>query len=169
MTENKTYTYTARNTGDFNKVVTFTLHDGHMRVGLSGLMDQIQTVASSEEKSDEIKHQAATQARPALLKLRENISGPVDINDVNANLSGDRLRVTLWPRLGGLRVAPVRINMGQVDNQGAAEAFVDELNRRKEGQSDSRRFFGPLDYWIGWVGILLVIGFFIRRPTQEDG
>ena len=168
MTDNKTYTYTARNTGDFNKVVTFTLYDGHLRVGLSGLMSQVQTVASSAEKSDELKHQAATQAKPALLKIREDISGPVDINDVNARLNGDRFRVTIWPRLGGLRVAPVRINMGRVDNREAAESFVDELEKRKEARTDTRRYLGMLDYWIGWIGLLLAIGLFIRRLKNDN-
>lgn len=168
MGNTKTYNYTARNIKDTNKVVTFTLYDGHMRVGLTGLFDQAQTVAHSKDKTDELKHQVAVQAQPALLKLKEEISGPVDINDVNAKLIGDVFHVTMWPRMGGLRLAPVRINMGQVDNQDAAESFVDELEKRKEARADNRRFLGPLDYWIGWLGMVLLIGFFIRRPSHSE-
>jgi hypothetical protein len=165
----KTYTYTARNINDPGKVVTFTLLDGHMRVNLTGLLDQANSVASSEEKSGELKHQMSLQAKPALLKLKEGISGPIHVNDVKAKLDDDRLHVTLWQRMGGLRLAPVQFDMGQVDNDEAAEAFVDELEQRKEETaSDARRFFGPLDYWIGWAGLLLLIGFFIRRPKNKE-
>lgn len=168
MENTKTYTYTARNINDINKVVTFTLYDGHMRVGLTGLLDQAQTVAHSEKKSNEIKHQIAVQSKPALLRLKEEISGPVNVKDVNANLDGDRLKVTMWPRIGGLRLAPVRVNMGQIDNQDAAEAFVDELDRRQETKADNKRFLGPLDYWIGWLGVALLIGLLIRRPLNSE-
>ena len=59
--------------------------------------------------------------------------------------------------------------MGQVDNEEAAEAFVDELEQRKEEtKSNASRFFGPLDYWIGWAGMLLLIGLFIRRPKNNE-
>lgn len=164
---NKTYTYTARNSEDLNRVVTFTLYDGHMRVGLTGLLDQVQAVAGSEERSDELKRQAAIQVRPALLKIKEGLSGPIKVGDVDAKLNGDRLKVIMWPRLRGLRLAPVRINMGGIDNPDAAESFVDELEKRKE-TTDTRSFFGPLDYWFGWAGLLLLIGLFIRRTKNNN-
>ena len=169
MQENlDTHTYTARNMDDPNKVVTFTLYDGHMRVNLTGLVDQARAVSGTEEKSDELKHQVALQAKPALLKLKEGISGPVHISDVNANLKDEQLQVTMWPRVGGLRLAPVQLDMGLVDNEDAASAFVDELEERKEKGSDARRFLGPLDYWIGWLGMLLLIGLFLRRPKSNE-
>jgi hypothetical protein len=103
-----------------------------------------------------------------LLKLKEGISGPVHVNDINAAMDDDRLRVTMWPRVAGLRLAPVQLKMGQVDNEEAAEAFVDELKQRKDmTESDSRKFFGPLDYWIGWAGLMLLIGLFIRRSKPD--
>lgn len=169
QTDHKTYTYTARNINDPDKVVTFTLYDGHMRVNLTGLFDQANTVAKSDEKSGELKHQVSLQAKPALLKLKEGVSGPIHINDVNAKMEDDQLQVTLWQRMGGLRLAPVQFDMGQVDNEEAAEAFVDEVEQRKETtESDVRRFFGPLDYWLGWAGLLLLIGLFIRRPKHNE-
>jgi len=167
-TEHKTYTYTARNIADPDKVVTFTLYDGHMRVNLTGLLDQARTVSSADEKSGELKRQVSLQARPALLKLKEGVSGPVHINDINARMDDDRLQVTMWPRVAGLRLAPVQLKMGQVDNEEAAEAFVDELEQRKETtESDDRKFFGPLDYWVGWAGLMMVIGIFIRRSMRD--
>ncbi|MGD8403938.1 MAG: hypothetical protein PVJ21_09770 [Anaerolineales bacterium] len=166
-TEHKTYTYTARNITNPDKVVTFTLYDGHMRVNLTGLLDQANTVASAEEKSGELKQQMSIQAKPALLKIKEGVSGPIHVSDIKARMEDDQLQVMLWPRVAGLRLAPVRLDMGQVDNEDAAEAFVDELEERKETtESDARKFFGPLDYWIGWAGLMLLIGLFIRRSKR---
>ena len=162
-----TYTYTARNANDPDKVLTFTLDDGHMRVNLTGVIEQANTIASSDEKPEELKHQVALQMKPTLMKLKEQVSGPVHINDVNAKLNDDQFMVTTWPRLGGLRLAPVRFKMGPVDNQDAAEAFVEELHQRQETKSDTRKFFGPLDYWIGWIGLLLLISFLIRKPKTN--
>jgi len=160
---NKTYTYTARNTENPDKVVTFTLDDERMRVNMTDLLDETQTVISSESKPKELMRQAKSKVSPAFLKLREKISGPVHISDVNARLSGDRFLVRVWPRLAGLRLLPVGINMGQVDNEDAAEAFVDELESRKETEPAAKKFFGPFDYWFGWAGLMLLVGLFIRR------
>lgn len=166
--EHTTYTYTARNINDPDKVVTFTLLDGHMQVNLMGLFEQAQTVATAEEKAGELKKQVSLQAKPALLKLKEGISGPIHVSDVNAKMDEDRLQVTLWQRMGGLRLAPVQFNMGRVDNEEAAEAFVEELeHRQEETESDTRKFMGPLDYWLGWAGLLLLVGWLIRRPKHE--
>ena len=160
QTEHKTYTYTARNINNPDKVVTFTLYDGHMRVNLTGLLDQAKTVSNADEKSGELKQQVSLQAKPALLKLKEGLSGPVHVNDIDATIDDDRLRVTLWPRVAGLRLAPVQLKMGQIDNEDAAEAFVDELEQRKDTtESDSRN-------WIGWAGLMLLIGLFIRRSKR---
>jgi len=164
----KTYTYTARNVSDPRKVVTFTLSNGHMRINLTGLFDHAMAVSESDEKTEETKRQFVTQAKPAVLKLREAISGPVHVSDVNTALNGDQLNVHIWPRVGGLRLAPVYFNMGHVDNQTAAEAFVEELEKRKDSESDMRKFLGPLDYWFGWAGLALVIALFIRRPKRND-
>lgn len=168
QTEHKTYTYTARNINNPDKVVTFTLYDGHMRVNLTGLLDQAKTVTDADEKSGELKKQVSLQAKPALLKLKEGISGPVHVTDIDATMDDDRLRVTMWPRVAGLRLAPVQLKMGQIDNEDAAEAFVDELKQRKgTTESDARKFFGPLDYWIGWAGLMLLVGLFIRRSKHD--
>jgi hypothetical protein len=173
MTEEKenletTYTYTARNIQDPSKVVTFTLFNEHMRVNLTGLLDQAREISGAEEKPDEIKRQVSSQAKPAAMKLVENVSGPVHVNDVHLNLQGDRLNVTLWQRLAGLRLAPVQFNMGQVDNVDSAQAFKKELNQRKGSASHGGKFFGPLDYWLGWAGLFLLIGILIRWPGKRE-
>lgn len=170
MTENNktTYTYTARNVKDPNKVVTFTLVNEHMRVNLTGLFDQAREITGAEEKSDEVKRQLSTQAKPTAMKLIENVSGPVHVNDVNMNLVEDDLKVTIWQRLAGLRLAPIQFNIGQVDNVDSAKAFDEELSKRQEAASYGGKFFGPLDYWLGWAGLAVFIGFLIRWPGKRD-
>jgi len=163
-----TYTYTARNVEDPDKVVTFTLFDDRMRINLTGLLEQAQDIVSSDGDSDELKHKAKIQAKPVLLKIKERISGPVHVSDVKARLEEDEFAVTMWPRVGGLRLAPVKIDMGEVDNEDAAEAFVDELEERKDMETDKRKFLGPLDYWFGWAGLLLLVGILIRRPSSSE-
>lgn len=163
----KTYTYTARNANDPDKVVTFTLDDERMRVNMTDLLDETNKVIQSDSKPKELMRQARTKAKPMLMKLKERISGPVHVSDVNAKLKEDSFHVRIWPRVAGLRLAPVGINMGQVDNEDAAEAFVDELEYRKETEPVAKKFFGPFDYWFGWAGLMVLAGLFIRRYRQD--
>lgn len=163
----KTYTYTARNVDHPDKVVTFTLDDERMRVNLTDQLEQVETVAGSGFTPKELLHRVKSKAKPLYRKLRERITGPVHVSDVNANLKEDKFLVRMWPRVAGLRLAPIRINMGQIDNEDAAEAFVDELDYRKEITPAARKLFGPLDYWIGWAGLMLLVGLFIRRFRQQ--
>jgi hypothetical protein len=164
----KTYTYTARNVEDPDKVVTFTLDDERMRVNLTDLVDETHEVSTSESKPKILMHQIKSKAKPVLMKVKEKVSGPVHISDVNAKLNEDKFLVRMWPRVAGLRLAPVGINMGQIDNEDAAEAFVDELEFRKEIKPAARKFFGPFDYWIGWAGLMLLAGLFIRRYRRSQ-
>ena len=163
-----TYTYTARSVNQPDNVVTFTLDDGHMRVNLTGLLDQASLVTQAEEKSDELKQQVTTQAKPAALKIAEQISGPVHVSDVQASLDDERLKVSLWQRLAGLRLAPIQLNMGRIDNRNAAEDFIKELKERQAEEAHIGKFFGPLDYWFGWIALGLVITFLIRWPGHKN-
>lgn len=160
--EHQTYTYTARNATNPNQVVTFTLYNNHMRVNLTGFMERASQVASAEEKPTEIKQQLSTQAKPMAVKMVENLSGPAHIKDVDANLDDERLNVVIWQRTGGLRFVPIQFKMEKVDNIEAAEAFVDELAQRKEDAEDEDRLWGPLDYWLGWAGLLILMGVIYR-------
>jgi hypothetical protein len=164
----RTYTYTARNANDPAKVITFTLYDDHLRVNLTGVIEQAERVAEAEEKPSEIGRQLSTQAKPTIMKLAENVSGPTHVGDVNADLSNENLQMTFWQRVGGLRLAPVVFRMGQVDNVDAAEAFVEKLEDRKEASSPAGKFFGPLDYWAGWAGLVMLIGILFRWPRKRS-
>ena len=108
---NQTYTYTARSINDPENIITFTLDDGHLRVSLAGLFDQAGVITQSDSPSDQLKQQIKTQAKPMALKVTEQLSGPVHVNDVQASLNDEELRITLWQRLAGLRLAPIMIHM----------------------------------------------------------
>ena len=166
--KHNTYTYTARNTRDPDKVVTFTLDDERMRVNLTDFLDETHNVITSESRLKEILRQITAKVKPILIKFKERVSGPVHISDVNARLEENKFRIRMWPRVAGLRLAPVGIDMGRVDNEVAAEAFVDELESRKDTKPPAKKFFGPLDYWVGWAGLMLLVGFFLRRYRQSE-
>ena len=137
-------------------------------VNLTDLMDETPEVIDSESKPKILMHQIKSKSKPVLMKVKERVSSPVHISDVNAKLKEDKFLVRMWPRVAGLRLAPVGINMGQVDNEDAAEAFVDELEFRKELKPAARKLFGPFDYWIGWAGLMLLAGLFIRRYRRTE-
>ena len=165
-----TYTYTARNIHDQDKVLTFTLQGDYLKVNLTGLEENITEVLSGKEGSERLKKGLSTQAGPTALKVMESISGPVHVSDVSLKLFGEdqnQFRITFWKRLAGLRAAPVVLDMGEVDNSPAAKRFGEELEARKDSAGKISKFIGPLDYWLGWIGMAILALFFIRQPTEE--
>jgi hypothetical protein len=166
--KHQTFTYTARSVEDPDRVITFTLYDSHMQVNLTGLLEQADAISQADDKPAVIKEQIKTQAKPMITKITEEMTEPVHVNDVNATLSDNHLKVTMWRRLAGLRLAPIIFNMGKIDNKTAAEGFVKELEKRQAKEEHAGKFFGPLDYWFGWLGIILAIGFLIRWPRSKN-
>jgi hypothetical protein len=168
MTETyETYTYTARNVDDPDRVITFTLYGNYLRVNLTGLLDKLGKISESEERGEEVRRQLKTQLPPASMKLIEQFSGPIHVRDVDVRLRDDRLTVSAWQRLGGLRLAPVVFGLGEVDNPEGARAFVDEVEERRESSPTVSRFVGPLDYWAGWALLVGVIAILLRWPRRE--
>lgn len=165
-----TYTYTARNIENPDKVLTFTLQGDYLKVNLTGLEENITEILVGDENLEGVKKGLSNQAGPTALKVMEGISGPVHVSDVKADLSGvenGRFRITLWKRLAGLRAAPLVLDMGEVDNPSAARRFVEELESRRQAAGKISKFLGPLDYWLGWIGIALVGLYLIRRPAED--
>ncbi|MGD2159317.1 MAG: hypothetical protein PVG14_19260 [Anaerolineales bacterium] len=165
-----TYTYTARHAKQPDKVITFTLQDDYLKVNLTGLLENLRNITSAEDHNIAAKENLKQQIKPATLKMLENLSGPIHVSDVKVRLNGsegEKLNITAWKRLGGLRLAPVTLAIGKVDNQEAAEAFVDEVENRKELNPQIGRFFGPLDYWFGWLGLGLLITLLLRWPMRR--
>lgn len=168
MDNGNTYTYTARNAYDPDKVVTFTLVDHHMQVSFSELAEKVAKVAASEDKQEEIKQQLQSQVEPLKMKVMEQIGGPYHLGDISADLEDDHLKLKGWNRVLGMRLTPYAIEIGRVDNPDAAEAFVNELQRRKETAPDAGPFVGPLDYWMGWAAIIMLLVVLFRWPRRKS-
>jgi hypothetical protein len=160
-----TYTYTARSIENPEQVVTFTLQDHHMSVGLGAPLEQIETVlqriGTGEEAEEEAGQgaQAKLWLKPLAISLLERNVGPFRVADVNATAEDDWLRVSAWYRAGGLALAPVALVDGHVDNPQAAQAFVQELEERKADVTGAFGLLNVLDYWLTWLlGVALIFG-----------
>ncbi|MDX1686462.1 MAG: hypothetical protein R3248_00630 [Candidatus Promineifilaceae bacterium] len=162
-----TYTYTARSAADPDRIVTFTLANGHMMLNLTGVMEQLSEVVSADEKAATVKEQVKKQVKPSVMKGIEQLSGPVHVRDVAADLKNERLVVRAWQRAGGLRLAPMVIGIDRVDNVEAAEAFVEELDARRNSVQSAGKFAGPLDYWFGWAALFLALIVLLRWPSKK--
>jgi hypothetical protein len=162
-----TYTFTARNADNPDEVVTLTIRDDFLYVSMTGFLEQVNKVKQSEEKGEEIFRQIRTQAKPIMLKLVESLSGPVHVSDTNATLLGERLVLSVWKRVARFRLLPVVVIINRVDNPEASEAFVAELNERKRVAGHIGKFFGPLDYWFGWIGVILLLLLLVRWPQKN--
>lgn len=168
MTTQETYTYTARDANNPEKVITLTMVDDHVQVQLTGLLDTFGNVMQAEEKTSAAGREFSSQAATTALKLAEGIGGPVQVNDLNAGLKEDNLTITAWRRAGGLRLAPMRINIERVDNPEAAQAFINKLEERQHQAEHPGKFAGPLDYWLGWAGIALAVGALLIWPRKSS-
>ena len=162
-----TYTYTARNNQKPDKVVTFTIFENYMKVNLTGLIDKISSIAEEEDRETAIKSFLSTQSGSALYKAVERLSGPVHINDVNPFLEEGTFKLTFWKRIAGLRVAPITLSIGDVDNPEAAAQFIDTLLDRQDHAEDPGVFAGPLDYWATWIGLLVGLIVLIKWPKKD--
>ena len=158
-----TYTYTARSVEDPERVVTFTLHDDRMSVDIGAPVEQItRTVAEMTEDDEEEKaeehvpeKQAKVWLKPLAISLVERGTGALRITDVDAQVHEDHLALRSWIRLNGLRLAPITLMAGRIDNPAAAAAFVDEVNARKKAFARGLPLFNFLNYWVTWLGAVL--------------
>jgi hypothetical protein len=164
----KTYTLTVRDGINPQRTLTLTLYPEFVRINLTGLWDQLGTIAVAEDKPNEVKTQIKNQVQPATLKFLEAISGPVHIKDFSANLEGERFSILVWQRFRKLRLAPIQLVIDPVDNPDAAEAFINELDQRQEEASRVFRFPGILDYWLTWVGMFLGFIALILWPQKRQ-
>ena len=180
MAKQNTYTYTARSVENPEYSVTFTLFDHRLSVGTGAPVEQMTRVLEQEGAEEEmeeekeveegeaasiaaeVKKQSKLWLKPMAISLVERGTKPFHVDDVDADVEDDWLHIQGWVRAGGLRLAPVTLMKGRVDNPDAASAFVDELNERKT------EAFGPLalfDYWGAWffAGLAVVLLLQIQR------
>lgn len=162
-----TYTYIARSADDPAQAVTFTLHDNSMSVGLGAPLEHVERALEPE---GEVRPRP--WLKPLAVSLLERGTRPFRVADVDATAEDDWLSVTAWFRGGGLRLAPVILIRGRVDNPEAALAFVEELNRRKASVTGPFKLLGVLDYWATWLlaGFFLLglLGIWRRRSLSES-
>jgi len=165
MTMENTYTYTARSADNPEKVVTFTFYDRHLMVDVGAPIEhveralQVQQVeeADVDRASADIDRVSAEEyhvqpwLKPMAISVIQRGTHPFNAADVYAGIDNGGLSVTAWVRAGGLRLAPVVFNVEHVDNPDAAEAFVEELERRKASVDRPGSFPGVLDYWVSWL------------------
>lgn len=167
-----TYTYTARSIESPDQVVTFTLQDHQMSVGVGVPLEQFETMLQQAGTAEEAAEDGDGQLwlKPLAVSLLERGVGPFRVADVNGEAQEDRLRVSAWYRAGGLALAPVTLVNGRVDNPQAAQAFVEELDRRKSEVTGASGLLNILDYWFTWIlASALIFGLFQvwRRKSQS--
>jgi hypothetical protein len=156
-----TYTYTARSVENPEQVVTFTVHDHHLSVGLGPPLEQVETLLQQVQAGGQAEVEAEQETgqgpqpklwlKPLAVSLLERGVGPFRIADVSAAAKDDSLRVSAWYRTGGLALVPVTLLDGLVDNPEAAHAFVAELEERKSEATGPLGLFNVLDYWFTWI------------------
>ncbi len=162
MVEN-TYTYTARSATSPEKVVTFTLRDHHLFIDLGVPVEQVEsTLRSGDEEESQ-----GLWLKPLVTSLAEVGMHPFRVDDVNASMVGDGLRVTAWVRIG-LRLLPVIFAIEEVDNPVAAQDFVKELEERREEAGVPPAPLRIADYWFTWIGLVLVAGGFLLWQRKEN-
>ena len=167
-----TYTYIARNATDPEQVMTFTLYDHRMEVELGAPLEQVGKALQGLRRDKETQIDVQALAQPAVAGLVQWLMRPLHIADVNADLSGTRLRVIGWTRAAGLRLAPVVFMVDPVDNPDAAQAFVDTVNARRETTAQPGEFPGLLDYWLTWalatLSIVLVLAGLRKKVSAPE-
>jgi hypothetical protein len=171
MTMENTYTYTARSADNPERVVTFTFFDRNLVVDVGALIEHVERALQAGQAEAEEEYHVQTWVKPMAISAIERGTHPFDVADVYAGSDNGGLSVTAWVRAGGLRLAPVVFNMEHVDNPGAAEAFVEELEKRKASVDRPGRFPGVLDYWVSWfVGgfsVTAVLAAWLHRKYRE--
>lgn len=169
-----TYTYIARNVENPGQVVTFTLQNHHLSVGLGAPLEQIESMLERMDIDDteEDTGQSSREIlwlKPLAISLFERGVGPFRLEDVSAESKEEWLRVSAWYRAGGLALVPVTLVDGRVDNPEAAQAFVKELDTRKSDATGVISVFKLLDYWLTWIlaGIFMLGLFQVWRRKAK--
>jgi hypothetical protein len=153
-------------------VVTFTLQDHHLSVGLGPPLEQIEVALQQAESGQEDGEagQPSLWLKPLAVSLAERGAGPFHVADVSARAQDGRLRVSAWYRAGGLALAPITLMDGRVDNPPAAQAFAQEVKRRKSEGGAASGLPRLLDYWWTWIaaaGMLLGLFQVWRRVRSQ--
>lgn len=163
-----TYTYTAREQDNPNHVATFTIYDDILKINLMGLISQVSDIVVDDDPQEAAKKVLTTQAGTFIYKLLELLSGPIHIKDVIPSLEDGALKLVLWKRLAGFRIAPAVVMMGRVDNPQGAVQFIETLNvQQNKAESKPGYFSGPLDYAATWIALLIGAIILVKLPCKN--
>jgi hypothetical protein len=154
--KDNTFTFTARSATDPEKMATFTLHNGSVSIELGNMLVQQVGEAYDNFRDEETGQKFATWIKPATTGTLQKLVEPIPLRDFDAEISDEALQTTAWIRTGGLRLAPVMMTWEEVDNRMGAQAFVDELQDRKELSEKAGSWPDPLDYWASWILITIM-------------
>jgi hypothetical protein len=152
-----TFTFTARSARNPEQLATFTLSDGTVKVELgNAILEQVEGVFDAFHAEEANRFTAWIE--PAATGALQRVMQPIPIDDFDASIQDDSMRVVGWMRAGGLRLAPIVAVWPEVDNPAGARAFVDELHKRKTEISADSKGPDPFDYWISWIlaGVLAI-------------
>jgi hypothetical protein len=178
----ETYTYTARSAEQPERVVTFTLRDSRLSVSTGAPLEQVERAIQIGRGEDwpagqEIEERTPVGAaegespslwlRPLAISVIERGTRPIHVDDVMAQLTDDWLHVRAWVRAGGLRLVPVTLIDGRVDNSVAARDFVNELHERKS--SRGLNVLNVFDYWATWIAAVAGGLLALQLWRKKDG
>lgn len=156
MKEN-TFTFTARSSDDPDKTATFTLNNGTVSVELGNALVEQVSKAVESFGDEELTGRISSWVKPAAIGTLQQTIKPIPLSDFDAEMNEDALQMTAWIRTRGLRLAPIMMTWQDVDNPQGAEAFVAEVQDRKEAIADNKAVPDPMDYWASWLVIGLII------------
>jgi hypothetical protein len=166
---NNTFTFTARSQKNPEKMITYTLNNGHVRLEMGNVMlEQLETAAENHGQDAGVK--VGDWAKPAAVGAMQKLMQPLPLTDFDASAKGDGFRTTTWLRPGGLRLAPIVMSWDTVDNPDGAHAFVEELNLRKEAAEQTEQMPAVFDYWVSWLlafGALAFTGVLLARLWRQ--
>jgi hypothetical protein len=129
------------------------------------------TAEEGDEGESDARPETQLWLKPMAISLVERGTSPIRVIDVDARATGaGYLWVRGWIRVGGLRLAPVTLLDGRVDNPDAALSFVEELARRKEKYAQGPALLNFLDYWATWLvlGSALLVFFGQWRKRHDE-
>ncbi len=152
-----TLTFTARSQEDPEKIATFTLQNGSVALQLGEtLVKQVaQTFDAWQDAEEKVRLQ--TWLKPIVTGSMQRLAEPIPVQDFDANLEEDSFQTIAWLRAGGLRLAPVMLNWHHVDNPDGAEAFVEELQVRRQKATELHTLPSIFDYWITWALATMIV------------
>lgn len=174
--EGNTFTFTAREIENPDKIATFTLQNGDVSVQLgNAMLTQVVDTLESESEQSEEDANLVDLTKASALGTVQKVLHSIPVYDFDVDLEDQKLHTTAWIRTGGLRAVPMSVTWDEVDNPEAARAFVREVNERKKAAPQVNKMPSILDYWAGWlvVGVsglvfLVTILRLLKRFQSDD-